>query len=72
MLISGLTATLVREDDMIKDLPYLVGPKLYELDIYTLRMHNHIAPVVCQEIQCPLTKIYQKAYDEAKFEGFLF
>ena len=26
----GLTATLVREDDKIKDLHFLVGPKLYE------------------------------------------
>jgi superfamily II DNA or RNA helicase len=26
----GLTATLVREDDKIMDLYYLVGPKLYE------------------------------------------
>lgn len=26
----GLTATLVREDDKIDDLHYLIGPKLYE------------------------------------------
>ena len=26
----GLTATLVREDNKIKDLSFLVGPKLYE------------------------------------------
>lgn len=26
----GLTATLVREDEKIKDLHFLVGPKLYE------------------------------------------
>jgi DNA excision repair protein ERCC-3 len=26
----GLTATLVREDEKIEDLHYLVGPKLYE------------------------------------------
>lgn len=26
----GLTATLVREDNLISDLNYLVGPKLYE------------------------------------------
>ena len=25
-----LTATLVREDDKIKDLDFLIGPKLYE------------------------------------------
>jgi len=26
----GLTATLVREDDKIKDLNHLIGPKLFE------------------------------------------
>jgi DNA excision repair protein ERCC-3 len=26
----GLTATLVREDDQIEDLHFLIGPKLYE------------------------------------------
>lgn len=26
----GLTATLVREDDLIKDLQWLIGPKLFE------------------------------------------
>jgi DNA excision repair protein ERCC-3 len=26
----GLTATLVREDELIKDLNFLIGPKLYE------------------------------------------
>ena len=26
----GLTATLVREDDLIQDLHWLIGPKLYE------------------------------------------
>lgn len=26
----GLTATLVREDDLIADLDFLIGPKLYE------------------------------------------
>ena len=34
----GLTATLVREDDRIKELNYLIGPKLYEanwLDLTT-------------------------------------
>lgn len=33
----GLTATLVREDDKIDDLNFLIGPKLYEanwLDLY--------------------------------------
>ena len=30
----GLTATLVREDDKIEDLSYLIGPKLHEVCAY--------------------------------------
>jgi len=62
----GLTATMVREDDLIQDLPCLVGPKLFELDIFTLRMHNFIAPVDCVELHCPMTDIFARAYLNAK------
>jgi len=62
----GLTATMVREDDLIQDLPCLVGPKLFELDIFTLRMHNFIAPVDCIELHCPMTDIFTRAYMAAK------
>jgi len=62
----GLTATMVREDDHIQDLSCLVGPKLYELDIFTLRMHKFIAPVDCTEVYCPMTDIFARAYDTAK------
>jgi len=62
----GLTATMVREDDLIQDLPCLVGPKLFELDIFTLRMHNFIAPVDCIELHCPMTDVFARAYLAAK------
>jgi len=61
----GLTATAVREDELIEELPNLVGPKLYELDMHTLRMHNHIAPVECEEIHCPLTDMFTAAFRRA-------
>lgn len=32
----GLTATLVREDGKIKELNYLLGPKLYEANWYVV------------------------------------
>ena len=54
---------MVREDNAIDDLPQLVGPKLFELDIFTLRMHNYIAPVQCTEITCDMTPYFQKVYD---------
>jgi len=62
----GLTATMVREDELIEDLPHLVGPKLFELDIFTLRMHNYISPVQCVELHCPMTETFTRAYASAK------
>jgi DNA excision repair protein ERCC-3 len=41
----GLTATLVREDDKINDLNFLIGPKLYEANWMDLSRQGHIAKV---------------------------
>lgn len=41
----GLTATLVREDDRIEDLNYIIGPKLYEANWMDLAKKGHIANV---------------------------
>jgi len=41
----GLTATLVREDDKIDDLNFLIGPKLYEANWMDLARKGHIANV---------------------------
>jgi DNA excision repair protein ERCC-3 len=38
----GLTATLVREDDLIEHLLYLIGPKLYEANWLDLVRAGHI------------------------------
>ncbi|XVE64808.1 hypothetical protein DITRI_Ditri07aG0131700 [Diplodiscus trichospermus] len=46
----GLTATLVREDERITDLNFLIGPKLYE------------ANVQCAEVWCPMTKEFFAEY----------
>lgn len=39
------TATLVREDDRISDLNYIIGPKLYEANWMDLAQKGHIANV---------------------------
>lgn len=39
------TATLVREDDKIDDLNFLIGPKLYEANWMDLAAKGHIANV---------------------------
>ena len=42
-------ATLVREDDKIADLNYMIGPKLYEANWMELAAKGHIANVqVCE------------------------
>ncbi|KAF7703866.1 General transcription and DNA repair factor IIH helicase subunit XPB [Cucumispora dikerogammari] len=58
----GLTATLLREDDKIDDLNFLIGPKLYEADWQTLSAAGHISKVNCVEIWCEMTKEFYKEY----------
>lgn len=47
----GLTATLVREDDKITDLNFLIGPKIYEANWMELQEAGHIAKVQCAEVR---------------------
>jgi len=47
----GLTATLVREDELIDDLFFLIGPKLYEANWLDLQNAGYIATVQCIEVR---------------------
>ena len=47
----GLTATLVREDDKITDLNFLIGPKIYEANWMELQKFGYIARVSCAEVR---------------------
>lgn len=58
----GLTATLVREDDKIEDLNFLIGPKLYEADWQDLSAQGHIAQVLCLEVWCKMTGEFYREY----------
>jgi DNA excision repair protein ERCC-3 len=58
----GLTATLVREDNKIQDLPTLVGPKLYEANWIDLTAQGYLAKVLCAEVWCPMTKEFYAEY----------
>ena len=58
----GLTATLLREDDKIKDLNFLIGPKLYEANWMELAEQGHIAKVQCAEVWCPMTTEFYQEY----------
>ncbi|KAG8932048.1 DNA repair helicase RAD25 [Tulasnella sp. 419] len=58
----GLTATLVREDDKIEDLNYMIGPKLYEANWMDLAAKGHIATVQCAEVWCPMSPPFYAEY----------
>ena len=58
----GLTATLVREADLITDLNFLIGPKLYEANWMDLTHAGHLANVQCVEVWCPMTAAFYREY----------
>jgi len=58
----GLTATLVREDDKITDLNFLIGPKLYEANWMELQSRGFIAKVQCAEVWCPMAPEFYREY----------
>ncbi|KAL8819110.1 MAG: hypothetical protein Q9223_002381 [Gallowayella weberi] len=58
----GLTATLLREDDKITDLNFLIGPKLYEANWMELADQGHIAKVQCAEVWCQMTTEFFQEY----------
>lgn len=53
------------KDNLISELPHLVGPKLYEVDLLSLKNDNCVADVHCFVITCPLTAQFKERYDEA-------
>ena len=58
----GLTATLVREDNLVDDLFYLIGPKLYEANWLDLQTAGYIATVQCVEVWAAMTPEFYQAY----------
>ncbi|PXF45241.1 TFIIH basal transcription factor complex helicase repB subunit [Gracilariopsis chorda] len=58
----GLTATLLREDEKIGDINFLIGPKLYEANWLDLQRDNYLATVQCAEVWCPMTKEFYREY----------
>jgi len=65
----GLTATLVREDDLITDLNFLIGPKLYEANWMDLTRAGHLANVQCVEVWCPMAAEFYREYLRAGGAG---
>ncbi|MGA2140895.1 MAG: DEAD/DEAH box helicase [Brevinematales bacterium] len=57
----GLTATLVREDNLESEVFTLIGPKIYEYPWKALEKEGWIAQAICYEIKVPLN---EKDYNE--------
>ncbi|EED93146.1 predicted protein, partial [Thalassiosira pseudonana CCMP1335] len=71
----GLTATLVREDDLISDLNFLIGPKLYEANWMDLTTQGYLANVQCVEVWTPMTGPFMREYlmaDNARLKQLLY
>ena len=62
----GLTATLVREDERIKDLHFLIGPKHYEANWNDLQRDGYLARVKCIEIWCEMSVDFYEEYLKAE------
>lgn len=70
----GLTATLLREDDLIDDLFFLIGPKLYEANWLSLQKEGYLATVQCVEVRCPMTAEFYSEYlkEESRRKQLLY
>lgn len=62
----GLTATLVREDEKIHTLNWLIGPKLFEANWMELAVNGYIASVQCAEVWCQMAVPFFREYLRAK------
>ncbi len=58
----GLTATLVREDNLETEVFTLIGPKVYEYAWKTLEKEGWIAQAFCYEIRVPLSSTQMEVY----------
>lgn len=52
----------MREDDLINDLQWLIGPKLDEANWLELQEAGFLAKAKCSEVWCPMTFEYFRAY----------
>ena len=64
----GLTATLVREDEGIKNLYTVLGPKLYEANWLDLQNDGFLARVKCVEIWSEMHPKFYEKYLELETE----
>eukprot|EP01063_Lacrimia_lanifica_P009702 TRINITY_DN16608_c0_g1_i1.p1 TRINITY_DN16608_c0_g1~~TRINITY_DN16608_c0_g1_i1.p1 ORF type:complete len:821 (+),score=218.94 TRINITY_DN16608_c0_g1_i1:91-2553(+) len=66
----GLTATPLREDGKISDLPYLVGPMTFyeEEEWKRLTQEGFLAKVECVEVSCGFDPLFKAEYEKMRTE----
>jgi len=62
----GLTATLIREDGLEKDVFSLIGPKKYDMPWKILEKSNWIATALCTEVRIDLPDELRMQYSVSK------
>jgi len=62
----GLTATLIREDGLEKDVFSLIGPKKYDMPWKILEKSNWIAKALCTEVRIDLPEETRMQYSVSK------
>ena len=58
----GLTATPMREDDEIKALNFMIGPRLYSGDWKSFVESGYLANPKCIEIRTTMTQYFSNLY----------
>lgn len=64
----GLTATMVREDCLIQELRWLVGPVLFQTDLPTLRRRGFVNTANGYEVRCGMAPLFAQAYKDERVE----
>ena len=55
----GLTATLLREDQKLDNLYYMIGPKLYEENLIDLMAQGYLAKPYIVEVLCEMSNVFK-------------
>ncbi len=57
---------MIREDEKIENLNYMIGPKLYEENWLDLVNQGFLAKPYCVEVRCEMNKEFLQKHDETK------
>jgi len=59
---------MVREDSLIQELAWLVGPVLFQTDLPTLRLRGYVNTARGYEVRCGMAPLFAQAYKDERVE----